>query len=180
MDKENDVQFDSTEEHVEESTPEVAESNETESNDEDDFDFKAAYGRTKRELTKLQKELEAKESKKEEEQKPTASAPDDFSKRLWLKTDGIKSKKEQDLVIEYADKFGIDLDEALSRPGVQAELEEIRRKRSVQEAAPRSGGGAPASKKGPEYYIKKGELPRDPEMLEKVQNELARRAKHNY
>ena len=180
MDNENDTQFDSTEEHVEEVTEEVDESNEGESNGEDDFDFKAAYGRTKRELTKLQKQLEEKAQKKEEEQKPTASAPDEFSKRLWLKTDGIKSKKEQDFVIEYADKFGIDLDEALSRKGVQAELDEIRRKRAVQEAAPRSGGGAPSSQKGADWYIKKGELPKDPEMLEKVQNELARRAKNNY
>lgn len=179
MDNENDVQFDSTEEHVEE-TATTEEVEAQDDNQEDDFDYRAAYGKTKRELTKLQKQLEERELKKEEEQKPTASAPDEFSKRLWLKTDGIKSKKEQDYVIEYADKFGIDLDEALSRRGVQAELEEMRRQRSVQEATPRSGGGAPASKKGPEWYIQKGELPTDPDMLEKVQNELARRAKNNY
>lgn len=180
MDNENDTQFDSTEEHVEEVAEETVDAGTEDNESEDDFDFKAAYGRTKRELTKLQKQLE--EKGKEEEQpaqKPAASDSDQL-KRLWLKTDGIKSKKEQDYVIEYADKFGIDLDEALSRKGVQAELEEMRRQRSVQEATPRSGGGAPASKKGPEWYIQKGELPKDPEMLEKVQNELARRAKFNY
>ena len=90
--------------------------------------------------------------------------------RLELKTDGITSKKEQDIVIEYANWKKIDVSEALKSPSVKAELAEYRAKANVPAPSTRTGTGANNSL---EYWIgqaKKGNFPRnDKAMMKQIE-----------
>ncbi len=90
-------------------------------------------------------------------------------RRLDLKIDGLTSKKEQDIVMDYADFKGIEDSEALKTPAIKAELAEMRKKSSVPKPSKRTGTGASDSF---EYWVaqaKKGNFPIDnPDMMNKL------------
>ena len=94
---------------------------------------------------------------------------DERYQRLELKTEGITSKKAQDVVLEYAKWKGIDPVDALKSPIVKAEIEEIEKKISVPAPSKRTNAGATESF---EYWVsqaRKGNFPRgDRAMMEKL------------
>lgn len=106
---------------------------------------------------KRQLEREKKKGSKKEETKPKETSDERYD-RLELKTEGITSKKEQDVVLEYARFKRIDVGEAVKSSVVKAELAELRKKGNVPPPSGRSSNGQSASI---DYYagqIKKGNM----------------------
>ncbi len=94
---------------------------------------------------------------------------DDRYTRLELKTEGIVSKKAQDVVLDYAKFKGIDALEALKSPIVRAEIAELEKKTSAPPPSKRTNAGASDSF---EYWVaqaRKGNWPRsDRAMMDKL------------
>ena len=90
--------------------------------------------------------------------------------RLELKTEGVTSKKAQDIVLEYANWKGIDPIAALKSPIVKAEIAELEKKTSAPAPSKRTGTGASDPF---EYWVaqaRNGHFPRhDKEMMKKLQ-----------
>lgn len=89
--------------------------------------------------------------------------------RLELKTEGVTSKKAQDVVLEYAKFKGIEVTEALKSPIVKAEIAELEKKTSAPAPSKRTTAGATDSF---EYWVgqaRKGNWPRnDKAMMDKL------------
>lgn len=89
--------------------------------------------------------------------------------RLELKTEGVTSKKAQDVVLEYAKFKGIDALDALKSPIVKAEIAELEKKTSAPAPSKRTNAGASDSF---EYWVsqaKKGHFPTgDKAMMERL------------
>jgi hypothetical protein len=77
---------------------------------------------------------------------------DDFN-RLQLKTEGIKDRGEQEIVLEYAKWKKIDPVDALNSAAVKAELREYRERSSTP--APSTRTASPS--KGVEYWVRQVE-----------------------
>ena len=110
-------------------------------------------------LARLKRQLEREEKKQgiKKETKPTETSDERYD-RLELKTEGVTTKKEQDVVLDYAKWKGVSVTEALKNPGVKAELSEMRKQSSVPPPSGRTTNGQSASV---DYYasqIKKGAL----------------------
>ncbi len=119
---------------------------------------------------RIKRQYEREFGKEASKESPKEEVSDERYLRLELKTDGITSKKEQDIVIDYAKYKGIDVSEAMKSPVVKAELAEYRAKASVPPPTTnRTGTGASNSL---EYWIKearKGNFPRnDKEMMKQL------------
>lgn len=94
---------------------------------------------------------------------------DDRYTRLELKTEGITSKKAQDVVLEYAKFKGIEALEALKSPIVRAEIAELEKKTSVPPPSKRTSTGATDSFEYWASQARKGNFPRhDKEMMAKL------------
>jgi hypothetical protein len=109
---------------------------------------------------------ESKEGTKEESSKVDG---DERYARLELKTEGITSKKAQDIVLEYAKWKGIEPTDALKSPIVKAEIAELEKKTSAPAPSKRTNTGASDTF---EYWVgqaKKGNFPRnDKAMMERL------------
>lgn len=107
---------------------------------------------------------------KEDSKESSNKEVDERYTRLELKTEGITSKKAQDIVIEYAQFKGIEVTAALKSPIVRAEIAELEKKTSAPAPSSRTGSGASNTF---EYWVgqaKKGNFPRgDKEMMKKLQ-----------
>lgn len=107
--------------------------------------------------------------KSEEGSKEGSKEGDDRYARLELKTEGVTSKKAQDIVLEYAKFKGIDAIEALKSPIVKAEIAELEKKTSAPAPSKRTTTG---SSDDFSYWVaqaKKGNFPRhDKAMMEKL------------
>lgn len=168
------------EETVVESTEETTEVNETENETET-----ATEGESETEQAKTERKPETpearrarikrqyerefgKEASKESKEGPKEEVTgDERYTRLELKTEGITSKKEQDIVMDYANWKKIDVSEALKSPTVKAELAEYRAKASVPAPSNRTGTG---SNNSLEYWIgqaRKGNFPRSDKAMMK-------------
>lgn len=96
-------------------------------------------------------------------------AGDDRYTRLELKTEGITSKKAQDVVLEYAKFKGIDALDALKSPIVKAEIAELEKKTSAPPPSKRTNAGASDSFEYWKAQARKGNWPRnDREMMNKL------------
>lgn len=94
---------------------------------------------------------------------------DERYQRLELKTEGITSKKAQDVVLEYARFKGIDPVEALKSPIVKAEIAELEKKVSAPAPSKRTTTGATDSFEYWASQARKGNFPRgDKAMMEKL------------
>ena len=96
--------------------------------------------------------------KEDKPNKESESGSDERYDRLELKTEGITTKKEQDVVLDYAKWKGVSVTDALKNTGVKAELAEMRKQSSVPPPSGRSSNGQSASV---DYYasqIKKGAM----------------------
>ena len=110
-------------------------------------------------LARLKRQLEREEKKQgiKKEDKPEETGDERYD-RLELKTEGITTKKEQDVVLDYAKWKGVSVAEVLKNTGVKAELAEMRKQSSVPPPSGRSSNGQSASV---DYYasqIKKGAI----------------------
>jgi hypothetical protein len=105
----------------------------------------------------------------EEGSKEKEVGSDERYQRLELKTEGITSKKAQDVVLEYAKWKGIDPVDALKSPIVKAEIADLEKKTSAPPPSKRTTAGATDSF---EYWVsqaKKGNFPRgDKAMMDKL------------
>lgn len=95
--------------------------------------------------------------------------------RADLRAEGVKDKKEQDKVLEYAKAFKLDVLDALERPAVKAEIKAIRDKAST----PSPTGRTRQTDKGDvDYWVdqfKKGVSAPDLEMRRKVRAKLSQK-----
>jgi hypothetical protein len=153
----NDSQDESTTEGEAEKGDESSESRKTETPEQRKARIKRMY---EREFGKTDDKA-VKESSKED--------GDERYARLELKTEGITSKKAQDVVLEYAKWKGIDATEALKSPIVKAEIAELEKKTSAPAPSKRTGTG---SSDDFAYWVaqaKKGNFPRtDKVMMERL------------
>lgn len=153
---------------------------EDESTGEDEVEEKAESGKqhstespeARRARIKRQYEREfgkpGKESDKEGS-KESGEVGDDRYTRLELKTEGITSKKAQDVVLDYAKFKGIDALEALKSPIVRAEIAELEKKTSAPPPSKRTNAGATDSFEYWAAQARKGNWPRhDRAMMDKL------------
>jgi hypothetical protein len=128
--------------------------------------------RLKRQLEREERKLgiESKEDRKEGGEKSSKEV-DERYERLLLKTEGITSKKEQDVVLDYARFKGIEPEAALKMPAVKAELAELRKKDSVPAPSSRTSAGGSNDFNYWVAQAKKGNFPRhDREMMRKLKD----------
>jgi hypothetical protein len=108
-------------------------------------------------------------SSKEGSEESSKVDGDERYSRLELKTEGVTSKKAQDIVLDYAKFKGIEPLEALKSPIVRAEMAELEKKTSVPAPSSRTNAG-PSNDFA--YWVaqaKKGNFPRhDRAMMEKL------------
>jgi hypothetical protein len=108
-------------------------------------------------------------SSKEGSEESSKVDGDERYARLELKTEGVTSKKAQDIVLDYAKYKGIEPLEALKSPIVRAEMAELEKKTSVPAPSSRTNAG-PSNDFA--YWVaqaKKGNFPRhDRAMMEKL------------
>lgn len=101
--------------------------------------------------------------------KESSQEVDERYARLELKTEGVTSKKAQDVVLEYAKFKGIDVSEALKSPIVKGEIAELEKKTSAPAPSKRTSTGATDSFEYWASQARKGNFPRhDRAMMEKL------------
>ena len=148
-DNEHDYESDSTEEGESAQTTESGEQRKPETSEQ-------RIARLKRQLDRELKKS-GQEVTKETGEKGSKEVDERYD-RIELKTEGITSKKEQDIVLDYARYKKIDVTEALKSTTVKAELAEYRSKAAIPAPSSRTGNG---SNNSLEYYasqIKNGRL----------------------
>lgn len=128
--------------------------------------------RAQSQIDRLKKQLEdakAELKKQGKEGGKEDAKLDEKYARLDLKTEGVTSKKEQDVILEYAEWKGVDHSEAMKSPAVKAELAELRKKESVPAPSSRTSSGANNSFEYWSAQAKKGNFPKgDKEMMRKL------------
>jgi len=158
----SDSENESTDESQVEKGEQSSESRKTETPEQRKARIKRMYEREFGIKDKGSSEEGTKESSKEDS--------DDRYARLDLKTEGITSKKAQDIVLEYAKFKGIDHSEALKSPIVRAEIAELEKKTSAPAPSKRTTGG-PSDDFA--YWVKeakKGNFPlNNPDMMRQLQ-----------
>lgn len=93
---------------------------------------------------------------------------------------GHKNRDDQETIKELARKGGMSVAEALNDDFIMSRFDHMKEKARVQRASARPSGKATSSKRGPGYYIERGEMPKDPEAARAVRAELARRSSQGY
>jgi hypothetical protein len=133
--------------------------------------LRARLTRQKERAEKKLAELDGKtysKGKEGSEESSKVDADERYS-RLELKTEGVTSKKAQDIVLDYAKYKGIEPLDALKSPIVRAEMAELEKKTSVPAPSSRTNAG-PSNDFA--YWVgqaKKGNFPRhDRAMMEKL------------
>ncbi len=173
------------------------EDNESEYNDssgKSDGEEEEVITLTKEEYEKREKEIrkeqdkrwkerlkKADKSKKEdstqEKDNKKEISPDERYDRLELKTEGVKDKEQQDLVLDYAKLKGISVTEALNTSVVKAELKEMQEVANNREATSAPSRRTAQKKKDDVSYLlqqfEKGKVPDTPEARKKLRKALA-------
>ena len=87
----------------------------------------------------------------------------------YLNSKGVTDKDMVDVVKKWMEDTGKSVNEVANHPFVQAELEKIRISKANAEAADvkGEGGSYSAEKRTAKYWIDKGELPDNPESLDR-------------
>ncbi len=151
---------------------------------EDTTDWKAKHdelaGRLKRAETKLEKsKIQSKVEEKVE--KTLESKGLDRLDKILLRQEGIRNEKEVELVEQWREDTGKDIEKILENKHFLAELKDLREDQSTKDATP---SGSKRSGQSPrddvDYWIAKGELPKDnPELARKVVNAKMAKAKNS-
>jgi hypothetical protein len=136
----------------------------------------AKRARLKRQLEQLDKKHGFKDEagdNKPEAQKEVGG--DDRFDRLELKTEGLKERAEQDIVLDYMRYKKIDVMAALNSAAVKAELREFRERASTPSPSVRTG----TQNKGVEYWARQVEQGKsnsdDPKMRKQVHEYLKKK-----
>ena len=162
---------------VEEVTEEVTETEEVPEETQDDEE--ARRQRRESQIDRLKKERDDAKAElakyKTPEAKPTANTVDDATlARLEIR--GVTDHEEQQYVLRFAKSEGISPVEALSDEVVKDKLAFMKKNKAEKRSSQTPGNRVGVTAKSVDYYISKNEMPKDPVMAEKVQNELARRS----
>lgn len=96
-----------------------------------------------------------------------------------LEVRGVLEPADQEYVVKFARTEKIDIAEALAEDVVKDRLSKNKRIREQRgsSATPNNRVGTGANPKNVDYWIRKGQLPSDPDLADKVQTELAKRAR---
>ena len=163
-----------------ESVDDIVEEKDADGNDLTDWKSLALknQGIAKRYKTKLEKSKEVKpEVKPEATPEPVKSGELDYGQKAYLVANGIKEADEVALVKEVMQSTGKSLDDIVANKHFQAELQDLRDKKTTAEATPSGSKRANQSAKDSvEYWVNKKdsdgnlELPTDRELRTKVVN----------
>ncbi len=128
---------------------------------------------------RLKKADKKKENHSEEKSGKKEVSSDERYNRLELKTEGVKEKEQQDLVLDYAQLKGVSVTEALNSPIVKAELKEMDVVASNRQATSNPSKRTAQTKKDDTSYLiaqfDKGKLPDTPGARSKLRKALAKR-----
>ena len=156
------------EETVEETTEDVVETTQEETVEskptESDEDRKS---RLTRQLKQVNKKLGV-----EDKPKPTSKSNDsDLGEKAFLRSNDIKEADEIALVNKLKKETGKAVDSLMETTYFQTELKALRENRATSDAIPSNGKRSNNSAVDTvEYWIAKGELPKDTELKRKVIN----------
>lgn len=135
----------------------------------------AKRARLKRQLEQLDKKHGFKDEAGDKPQEVKEVGQDERYDRLELKTEGLKDKAEQDIVLDYMRYKKIDVMTALNSAAVKAELREYREKASTPSPSTRTA----APTKGVEYWVRQVDAGKansdDPVMRRKVREYIQKR-----
>lgn len=120
--------------------------------------IKVEHGSFKRELKDLKKSQETKKDETPEQTKPEDSA---LLKKAFLRSSGITEKEEQELALETAKKWGVEVDALVEDADWQTKLSKFRTEKSNALAASglKGGAGTSGAKNTTEYWKAKGTPP---------------------
>jgi hypothetical protein len=162
--------------------PDVPELPQVQDGQEDKTDWKAIaqerqdalakmQGMTKRFQTKLKKLAEAPKSSNSSQGNAPEKKGFDYAEKAYLKSSGINSE-EFNFVKEVMDSTGKDIDSVLSSNWFQKDLQERRQLKTTEAATPSGTKRAgQQTRNDVDYWIAKGELPKDdPALARKVVN----------
>lgn len=112
---------------------------------------------------------------KKQESKPEGQTPAEYD-RLYLVASGYKDRREQDEFIDAAKRMGVGIEEASSDEYVLAKIERMRKAQRASGSVSRPSNGSAPVKKDVDYYVRKGTPPTDPQMYDKWEEAMAKRA----
>lgn len=123
------------------------------------------------EVKELRDKLKGLTEDKPEEENLEKSQPDapDYSKLAYLEAKGITHSDDQELVLKQAKKWDMNLVEVLADKDLQGKLQTSKEQREAEAGMPK-GRGTNSSKTqdDPQYWISKGEMPKDQKTAEQV------------
>lgn len=172
----------SEEEETEEADDDAENADEAASEDEpeEDTHFLKERARILQEkLDRREAELERLKTRKPKPDDAPASNGTDTD-IIRLEARGFLKKDEQDEIVRAAKSMGVSTVEAAEDEYVLAKIERMRKAKRAAQAADAPSNGSPVARRDANYYIRKGEMPKDPDMIAKVQTELARRSGAGY
>lgn len=149
---------------------------------EEDPDLEARKQRKQTTIDRLKKERDEWKQKatgKKPEAKSSKGTPDAENHALLarLESRGVMHPVDQSYVIKFARAEKISPIEALKDQVVIDRLASNKEARLKKKSTPVPSNRTGKVTKNIDYFIRKGTLPSDPELAEKVQDEMARRAK---
>jgi len=158
------------EQKSEETTPNVEEKN-VENNTGEDLDV------LKKKVATLEAQKEHwREKAKNVDEKPQEDKGSDKYTSLLLRTEGFKTKEEQEVFLSVAEKTGEEIDVLIQDDYLLAKVEKLREKKKTEAATPSSSSKRSAENPADnmERLVKKlkekGEMPKDRETREKMFN----------
>jgi hypothetical protein len=136
------------------------------------------YARAKDAETKL-KDFKPADSKQDKKATSTTEKELSYDKKAYLVALGYKDSDEMSIIQEAMTATGKSLEEVLANKFVQAEISDLREKKSTEEALPKGGStrGSNPSRNSVDYWLAKGELPPadQVDLRRKVVNERMKR-----
>lgn len=128
----------------------------------------ARLARMERQTAQLRKKLGVEPKEEKTETKSNKSEDFDYAQKAYLVANGIKGKKEQELVQEFIRNTGKSLDDVVESKFFQAELKELREADASANAVPKgSKRSASSPRDSVDYWLAKDELPENtPENME--------------
>lgn len=168
MENENEVVDETTNEDVETSN------NNEEQNPENEPDVKTLQAQKQHWKEKYEKLKSEKSEPKSVDAEANKSKEFDYANlavKTYLKTEGVDNTEDQDWILKEAKDLQKDVTELLGKKYYQEELKDRVSQREAESAAPDGKGrGSNKTQADPDYWINKGELPKDQETAIKVVN----------
>ncbi len=140
----------------------------------DDSEKDARKQRAETQIERLKRELADEKAKNS---KPASNSDDALLARLELR--GVTDADDQADVLKFAKLEGLSPIEALNDPFMKARLAHNEEARKARQSSPAPSNRVGATNKTPDYYINRGEMPKDKEMAAKVRERMAQIAREN-